>query len=369
MSGVVDLSSAEQVGQVLGSYLSEKLRLPVRFAEGPTAITAGWETYIFAFRLIATDGEPSGEKFAELLDRELILRVYQGDSALAKGETEFLAQRLLVDAGYPAPKPHLFEPDVTLFGQPFMIMDKVPGRPMVEVIAASGPLTALKMMRLLGSTHARLHALDISQADVPEPTGPSPLDGALLGARRLIEEEGVHALIPLVAWIDERKDAMSQEGASVLHLDLHPLNVLIDDGEVSGVIDWPNVAIGDAYFDVATTVTLLATGPVPADLPAWARLLLPTARRLLVHQYLAGYTRQRPLERGRLPVYEVAAALRWLVFSQLVRYIRPETIGVKAESSALVSQREIDALCRFIGRRTGLDLNISLAEIGRAAGG
>lgn len=365
MTGVPDLSSAEQVGQRLLPYLSEKLHTPVRFAEGPTAITAGWETYIFAFRLVTAKGEWTSEESTDLLDRDLILRVYQGNNALAKGETELMAQRLLVEAGYPAPKPHLFEPDPSLFGQPFMIMDKLPGRPMLEIIAASGPLTALKMMRLLGSTHARLHALDITQADVPPPVGPSPFDRALLAGRQLADEDGVRALNPLLTWVEERQDALSQEGSCVLHLDFHPLNVLIDDGEVSGVLDWPSVTVGNAHFDVAATITLLAAGPVPADLSTWARLLLPTVRRLLVHQYLAGYTRQRPLERGRLPVYEVAAALRWLVFSQLFRYMRPEAIGVKAESSALVSQREVDALCRFINKRTKLDLRISLAELKR----
>ena len=367
MSGAVDLSSAEQVGRLLGAYLSERLSMPVRFAEGPTAVTTGWETYIFTFRPVAAGDEPSQEKPSELLDRDLILRVYQGDAALAKGEREFRAQARLAEAGYPAPRPFLFEANPSLFGQPFMIMERLPGRPMLEILASSGPLTAFKMTRLLGHYHARLHALDGRQLGLVEPDRPGLLEHALFGARQLIENDGVRALTPLLAWLEEREASLPQGGSSVLHLDYHPLNVLVHDGELSGVIDWANVTVGDAHIDVASTVTLLATGPVPDDVPTWARLLLPAVRRFLVGRYLANYARKRPLDRRRLRFYEVAAALRWLVYSQLFRYIRPEAIGVKAESSALVSQREIDAVCRFIRRRTGLDLNVSLAELGRAA--
>ncbi len=367
MTGDAALSSAGEVGRLLGPYLSEKLGTPVHFARGPTAVTSGWETYIFAFRLAAAVGQAPPAEPPELLDRDLILRVYQGDIALAKGRREFHAQMRLAGAGYPAPRPFLFEKDPSLFGRPFMIMEKLPGRPMMEVLAGARPLTGLEMMRLLGESHARLHDLDAGQLGLDEPDRPGPLEQALRAGRELVDEHGVRALTPLLAWLEERAADLPQGEPSVLHLDFHPLNVLVEHGEVSGVLDWPGVTVGDPHLDVASTVTLLATGPIGDDVPAWARVLLPALRRVLVSRYLASYRRQRPLDRQRLRFYEVAAALRWLVFSQLFRYIKPEAIGVKAESSALVSQREVDALRRFIRQRTGLDLKISLAELGPPA--
>jgi aminoglycoside phosphotransferase (APT) family kinase protein len=53
-------------------------------------------------------------------------------------------------------------------------------------------------------------------------------------------------------------------GDRMLHLDLHPLNVMIGPrGPV--VIDWPNACAGDPAVDVALTWALSAAGEVPAS--------------------------------------------------------------------------------------------------------
>jgi aminoglycoside phosphotransferase (APT) family kinase protein len=53
-------------------------------------------------------------------------------------------------------------------------------------------------------------------------------------------------------------------GDRMLHLDLHPLNVMIGPrGPV--VIDWPNACAGDPAVDVALTWALSATGEVPTS--------------------------------------------------------------------------------------------------------
>ena len=64
-------------------------------------------------------------------------------------------------------------------------------------------------------------------------------------------------------------DFLGGEGAAVLHLDLHPANVMLArNGPV--VIDWANAARGDAPFDVALTAVVLAGGPVEPPL-SWLR--------------------------------------------------------------------------------------------------
>lgn len=67
----------------------------------------------------------------------------------------------------------------------------------------------------------------------------------------------------------------------LLHLDLHPLNVLIDGGEVSGVLDWANTAAGPAVLDRARTWSILTFDPSSRALqhePRWAALLHGWAR-------------------------------------------------------------------------------------------
>ncbi|HVD51368.1 MAG TPA: phosphotransferase [Candidatus Udaeobacter sp.] len=64
-------------------------------------------------------------------------------------------------------------------------------------------------------------------------------------------------------------DFLRGEGAAVLHLDLHPANVMLaPHGPV--VIDWANAARGDAPLDVALTAVVLAGAPVGPPL-SWLR--------------------------------------------------------------------------------------------------
>jgi Ser/Thr protein kinase RdoA (MazF antagonist) len=63
---------------------------------------------------------------------------------------------------------------------------------------------------------------------------------------------------------------------NLLHLDLHPYNVLVDDaGEVTAVIDWTNAAAGDSQLDAARTWSILTLDPAALALraePGWVAL-------------------------------------------------------------------------------------------------
>jgi aminoglycoside phosphotransferase (APT) family kinase protein len=48
------------------------------------------------------------------------------------------------------------------------------------------------------------------------------------------------------------------DGDRVLHLDLHPMNVILADGR-SVIIDWTNASRGDPSFDAAMTYVLMAS--------------------------------------------------------------------------------------------------------------
>ena len=72
----------------------------------------------------------------------------------------------------------------------------------------------------------------------------------------------------------------------VLHLDYHPLNVLIDGKRITGVIDWANAAAGDPRFDFARTVTLLRLAPASTNIPG---PILTVFRSVLEYGWRAGY--------------------------------------------------------------------------------
>jgi len=121
--------------------------------------------------------------------------------------------------GYPVPAVHQLSDDGTE-----LTMERVDGPTMVAAVERR-PWTVRRHAGILAELHRRLH-------DLP---APDDLPGAPVGA-----------------------------GDRLLHLDLHPLNVLMGPrGPV--VIDWPNARAGDPAVDVALTWALAAAGEIPVS--------------------------------------------------------------------------------------------------------
>jgi aminoglycoside phosphotransferase (APT) family kinase protein len=75
-------------------------------------------------------------------------------------------------------------------------------------------------------------------------------------------------------------------GDRVLHLDLHPANVMLTDaGPV--VIDWNNVAAGTPAADVAMAWVIMATSEVDPPPPPLLRPAIATIRGTLVRRFRA----------------------------------------------------------------------------------
>jgi hypothetical protein len=116
--------------------------------------------------------------------------------------------------------------------------------------------------------------------------GPTMLDD--LGRRPWLMQRHAHMLadlhtelgrIPAPDWL--RPGPVP--GDRVVHLDLHPGNVLLTaDGPV--VIDWTNASSGTAGSDVAATWLVSACGEIPG--PRWKALLVGAFRRLLVGTFI-----------------------------------------------------------------------------------
>jgi aminoglycoside phosphotransferase (APT) family kinase protein len=137
-----------------------------------------------------------------------------------------------------------------------MILERIEGRSMVEAMSAR-PWTIRRQGKVLADLHRRLHVIP-----APEWVGPAPCG----------------------------------EGDRLLHLDLHPLNVMVTKrGPV--VIDWPNARRGDPNVDVALTWALMAAGEVEANRVIGA--VLGSARRALVAAFLRDFD-EAPL-RALLP--------------------------------------------------------------------
>ncbi len=153
---------------------------------------------------------------------------------------EAQAMEALRLAGYPVPVVHRVGPAE-------MVLERVPGRTMLDDMSVH-PWRLRSHARLLADLHLRLHRMT-------PPPGLRPVLG----------------------------DAGSPGDDAVLHLDLHPGNVILSPrGPV--VIDWTNVAMGPAAADVALTWMVLA--PFDIDDAPLLRFLALGLRQPLVHWFV-----------------------------------------------------------------------------------
>jgi aminoglycoside phosphotransferase (APT) family kinase protein len=103
---------------------------------------------------------------------------------------------------------------------------------------------------------------------------------------------------------DDDLRVVGSSGEVIVHLDLHPDNVVLSDrGAV--VIDWTNAASGPNGLDAANTWLTLAAGSPPGSLAT--RVVASVGRRLFVNRFVRAI--DRPAARSQL---EVALALREL---------------------------------------------------------
>ncbi|MBI1279054.1 MAG: phosphotransferase [Anaerolineaceae bacterium] len=72
----------------------------------------------------------------------------------------------------------------------------------------------------------------------------------------------------------------------LLHLDYHPLNIMVDKGQISGVLDWANARAGDPRADFARTYSILRIEPYG---PQADDFKLNIGRRLLAYFWQRGY--------------------------------------------------------------------------------
>jgi aminoglycoside phosphotransferase (APT) family kinase protein len=156
-------------------------------------------------------------------------------------ETEARLMAYARDHGYPVPAVDHLSDDGT-----DLIMERIEGASMVEVLGKK-PWSLRSQGTLLAELHRRLH------------------------------------LIPAPDWL---RSLPGSEGTALLHLDLHPLNVLLGpSGPV--VIDWPNAARGDPAVDVALSWVLMTAGEIPGGRLKAA--LMGRARGLLVGAFLRDF--------------------------------------------------------------------------------
>jgi aminoglycoside phosphotransferase (APT) family kinase protein len=158
--------------------------------------------------------------------------------------TEARTMAFMREQGYPVPAVEEVSDDGF-----DMVMERIEGVTMVEALGKA-PWSMRRHAATLAELHRRLHEID----------APDFLPAAPVGT-----------------------------GTKVLHLDLHPLNVMVGP-KGTFVIDWPNAHRGDPDVDVGLAWVLMAAGEIPEG-GVKARLL-GFGRSLFVNGFLSHFDRR-----------------------------------------------------------------------------
>lgn len=202
----------------------------------------------------------------------LVLRRPRVPRSLA-GEAEVMTW--VREQGYPCPAVD----SVTDEG---MVMERIEGVSMLDDLGRH-PWTLRARATLLADLHGWLHRLVVPAelaGRLDQPFGPAPADQADQAGQPDQPDQPDPPNPP---------NPPEPDQAALLHLDLHPGNVMLTaDGPV--VIDWSNAAAGPGPADVAEAWLLLAAGEVPGS--AVDRAVAAVGRTLLVRAFLAAADRR-----------------------------------------------------------------------------
>ena len=278
------------IDEKLISYLRSELQdQRVTYSTTPTSVEGGYDTAIYRFQL-----EGASDELAE----PLILRVFKGSSP-NRAAFESLVQGAVSDVGYPAPRVYFTCTDEAVLGAGFLIMELMPGRPMMD-------LPEEVMPEILAEAHLHLHSIDpLSIRAAFESSGFSSsrlsFDSRLRRLRERVKGRDYDWLKSGLGWIEGNRPG-EPERLVICHGDFHPLNLLVEDGRVSGVLDWSGFLLWEKGYDVGTTA-FLGQVAAPTLMPEidWSRL---------VRRYLEHYTSRTALEPERVDYYSAFSCLR-----------------------------------------------------------
>jgi aminoglycoside phosphotransferase (APT) family kinase protein len=328
------------------------------YAVPPVELRGGFESLIYSFTLGGAPPEFSGP---------LVLRVFRRLEDPERARREALIHNTVAEHGFPAPRVLIAVTSAEEIGAPFLIMPRVPGatmlaqfeglgrgRPSAELIrlVISMPRILRRTISQLARTQAQLHRLPgdlLLRAFEREGLnlGAITFDGRL---RTMFDRTGsgpLSDLRPAVAWLIDK--CPPQEAASVIcHGDFQPFNVMVKDGEVTGVIDWVNAIVAEPAFDVGFTVASFLTVPVP--IPFILRQLVYASIRAGGRSYERAYRRLAPLPAPRVRYYEAVRCVSELV------WMGARLVGGGARNGAYQSAEGVRRLTGHLRRLTGVEV-------------
>jgi aminoglycoside phosphotransferase (APT) family kinase protein len=311
-----------------------------------TSISAGWESDIYSFDV--EHGSPE-ERRREVL----ILRIYPGDDAHEKSAREFHGMSQLHTAGYPVPQVLILECENSPFGaaqdrpfgRPFVIMERIKGQMLWPLLFGSTGERQQELLTQFCDLFVQLHKLewrlfvdDASQYDTGDPC--TFVDRALTQFRHSLARFPQPGFLPVLEWLEARRDQVPCLRLAPIHMDFHPGNVLLRDDGSAVVIDWTGLDVSDSRFDLAWTLLLVSTH----EDEEWRDIVLREYERL------AGISVEQ------IAYFDVAACARRLFSIVISLSEGPEKLGMRPGAVTMMKQQmgAIKRVYNLLQERAGI---------------
>jgi aminoglycoside phosphotransferase (APT) family kinase protein len=221
----VDQSERDLLAEWLSSRAGERVEIV-----GATVIGGGFSRRMWRATLLQGG-----------VERRVIVRIEQGGMFGTDTVTEVRSMRALHGSGYSVPAVEDVEPTGEVLGEPFFVMEEVPGAVRLDDAGLDDIIRSV----------AELHRVPVTVLDSTGRSAEQVVHDTIEGWRRMYREHAPE--LPLVEhgadWLHEH---LRPTGPSVIvHGDAGPGNALFDPERGLTTIDWEFAHVGDAAEDWA----------------------------------------------------------------------------------------------------------------------
>jgi aminoglycoside phosphotransferase (APT) family kinase protein len=346
-----------EISSRLLTYLRAELQRPsLAYEKSPERLAGGFENTVFVFALTGAPETSSGP---------LVLRIFSARPDSERATVEATVHNALAAMGYPAPRVCFVETDPSILGSAFIIMERKRGRTLAEEFQGLGGGRSIReLLRLLSrvprmlrefsllvEAQYRLHQLPSEPlARALEEQGlleRVTFDGRMNWLRDLTRQPALAGLVPGVAWLESHR--VTDSRSAICHCDFQPFNILSENGQLTGVLDWGNVTIADPEIDVAATIANIMTVPlkVPAPFQALFRFLMNLSAR----HYYRSYCRLNVLDGDAVRYYQVFRCMVQLA------WVADGVSNSRPSRGVFDSPEGIARLVAYVQHLTGLKLH------------
>lgn len=329
----------EELSHGLGDFLSEVSDCDSLEIVALDRLSGGAVQHNYALEVNFSGGVMSGRQ-------SLVLRADapSGVAASRSRADEFAVLKVVWEAGLKVPEPLWLCTDESHIGRAFYIMRRLPGEAAAHRLVRDSRFDTVRepLVERLGEELARLHAIappHPALAGLPQP----PLSPA---HARIQEYRGYLDALPDpqptiewgLRWL-ERKAPVSDD-VVLCHCDYRTGNYLVDQGELSGILDWEFASWSDPLEDLGWFCARCWR------FGKWSQEAGGMASR---EAFYRGYERisGKTVNRELVPYWEIMATVRWAVIAlqQGYRHTSGEESSLElALTGRMVPEMELDIL-------------------------